>query len=417
MAGNVLLEDRVLKQLSGLTTTAPHTPHPDLEEALSTCSTRTETRREKRRREWHENKIRGSREKKQHNQATTPEEQFGLRAPQYAGPGYHCAPEHEHARSGAGRRRHPLHGRTESQWLVIEELKLCAGCLSRTTPPHKPGDGHAPCVGQPHAAFNDAKISAIRKALDRLKAEHRRVDGQEQAGTGSLQRSKQWRPGDTSSQGSQHTLDQGNKPRHRHADVDHGGCVLDVLGPPNEAYAKSEGGLHPFAPLYNLSNSSSYPQPGVRGATPSQCSASQAEVLDGSFSNVYLNLPSVIEKVSPQAAKPDDLSSELLRGMASLTPLLSGLPGFLIEEEIASIEEHTPLAAVIPDCESSSDVPRFQVEDWDTKTKVPESPQENLACSHEPAWKKMLRPYDRSWTVQGLCPSPVSLSSSNSSDR
>jgi hypothetical protein len=411
MSANVLLWDSSPKQLSGLTTAAPHTPHPG-SEAFSTCSTRTETRREKRRREWQEGKIRKSRERKQHNQATTPEEQIGFRPPQHTGRESLCAPELKHTRSAAVGRRHPLHGRTESQWDVIKELKLCAGCLSRTTPPHKPSDGHAPCAGQPNVAFEDAKISAIRKALDRLKAEHRRDDGQAQAGT------RHWRPGDNSLDGSQHTFCQGIETRRRHADAGHVDHVLDVFGPPHEAHAMSDGDPHSFAPLYNLSNSSSCPQPEVRDATPSQCFASQAEVLDGPFSNVYLNILSVIEKVSPQAAQPDHLSSELLAGIAPPTPLLSGLPGFLIEEEIASIEEYTPLAAVIPDCESSSGIPRVQVEDWETKTKVPESPQENLAdCSNEPVWKKILQPYDRAWTIQGLCPSPVSLSSFNSSNR
>jgi hypothetical protein len=40
-----------------------------------------------------------------------------------------------------GVRRRPPHGRTESQWKVIEELRLCAGCLVRTTSPHEQNMG------------------------------------------------------------------------------------------------------------------------------------------------------------------------------------------------------------------------------------------------------------------------------------
>jgi hypothetical protein len=405
MAGNALLGNSVPQQMSGLPTTAPHTPHTDLD-APSISPIHTETRREKRRREWQENKIRKSREKKQYNQATPLAEQIGLQVPGHAVHRSDCAPEHEHTRSAAGRRRHPLHGRSESQWLVIEELKLCAGCLSRTTPPHKPGDGHAPCTGQPNATFEDAKISAIRKALDRLRAAHRRDDGLEQTCNKSPQRGRQWRPGDTSSDGSQYTLCQGNEPRHRHADV----YVSDTFDPQYEAHAIPSDNPHPFAPLYNLSNSSSCPQPGVRGTAPSQCLASHAEDLYGSFSSVHLNIGGLIENVLPRTAKPDDHSSELLAGMAPPTPLISGLPGLLIEEELVSIGEHMHPSAVIPDCESSSVVPRVEVEDWEVKTKVCESPQESLACSNELAWK-LLQPYDRTWTMQGLCPSQVSISS------
>jgi hypothetical protein len=60
--------------IHGPTMAAPLASLADLGPLSRNCA-RTETRREKRRREWHEGKIRASRERKQHNQATTCGEQ------------------------------------------------------------------------------------------------------------------------------------------------------------------------------------------------------------------------------------------------------------------------------------------------------------------------------------------------------
>jgi hypothetical protein len=403
MAGKFPLRENVPKQTNELPT--PPTPHAD-QEASSTGSTRTETRREKRRREWQENKIRQSREKKQHNQAPTYDEKVGLRVPRTAGPEPQRALEHDHTGTISGGRRHPSHGRTENQWIVIEELKLCAGCLTRTTPPHKPGDLHAPCTGQPNAAFDGAKISMIRKALEQLKAEIRHNDDLGRTGIRSLQRNRQWHPGDTSSTGSQHTLYSGIESRHPHADAGHSEYASGTSRPTHEIHVMP-GGSHPFAPLYNLHASNSFLQRSFGTATPSQGTAAQEENPDKPLSDVHLNVSCVTEAVPLQAETTRNRSLELLAGIAPPTPLISGLPGFLIEEELGPIEEHTQLVALIPDCESSSDVPRVKVEDWDTKTKVPEGPQEGFTLSKVPIEKKLLHFYDRSWTMQGLCSPPV----------
>jgi hypothetical protein len=104
---------------------APHLPQavdPDTH-ALSTAPARMETRREKKRREWHEGKLSASREKIQRQQDSL------LVA------GSSRTESHFPSATG-GKQRHPSYGRIESQRRVIEELKLCASCLTRTIPPH-----------------------------------------------------------------------------------------------------------------------------------------------------------------------------------------------------------------------------------------------------------------------------------------
>jgi hypothetical protein len=104
---------------------APHLPQavdPDTH-ALSTAPAPMKTRREKRRREWHERKLSASREKIQRRQDSL------LVA------GSSRTESHSPSATG-GKQRQPSYGRTESQRRVIEELKICASCLTRTTPPH-----------------------------------------------------------------------------------------------------------------------------------------------------------------------------------------------------------------------------------------------------------------------------------------
>jgi hypothetical protein len=409
MAGPDPLGENAPERTAGPTMAAPPAPPTDLGALPSSC-TRTETRREKRRREWHEGKIKSSRDKKQHGQATTPEEQLGHRDPQHAGPEspYASAQSPTYPAAG-GKRHHPSHGRTESQWKDIEELRLCAGCLTRTTPPHKPGDGHAPCTGQPNAPFDLAKIAVIRKALDKLKIEHRRSDSLGWPDTISPQRNRQWRPGDTSSNASQHTLCQGIEPGRRYPEAGHGEYES---GPPGVSYdtrTTSGGGLNPFAPLYNLHNPSSYTHPRVGFTTLSQGSASQAEGLARPSPACSLAVNTAGSRPS-QAAAPANQSAELVAGIAPATPLLSGHPGELIEEDLGTIEELPPRIAAILDFQSSGDVPRVSVEDWDTFTRVPEDPTEDLISNKDPVERKMLHFGDRSWTIQGLCSSVVSFS-------
>jgi hypothetical protein len=109
-----------------------------------------------------------------------------------------------------------------------------------------------------------------------------------------------------------------------------------------------------------------------------------------------------------QAAAPSTRSADLLVGIAPATPLILAHPDELIEEDLGTIEEHAPLIAVIPDCESSSGVPKFKVEDWDTSTRGPEDLQEELIPDEDPILKKMIRFGDRSWTLQGLWNAVVS---------
>jgi hypothetical protein len=222
-------------------------------EAKSTAGNRTETRREKKRREWHEAKIIQSRERRRRYETISSAEQIKLQCPQNADPQIKQAPafqwaagEEDKLRVGSESATEPYHtsgkpdpsyGRTESQWTVIEELKLCASCLNRTTPPHNPEHPHAPCTGQPFANFSNAKISAIRKVLDQSKAEIRHNDilDSKRLGIRSSQRSRQWRSENNSSMRNQHNIY-----------YDHGSGYLNTV--PN--YRLHEFSGYPEAPSF-----------------------------------------------------------------------------------------------------------------------------------------------------------------------
>jgi hypothetical protein len=214
---------------------APHLPQavdPDTH-AQSTAPARMETRREKKRREWHEGKISASREKIQRQQESL----------LVAGS---SRTESHFPSATEGKQRHPSYGRTESQWRVIEELKLCACCLTRTTPPHRPGNRHAPCIGQQNAPFDHAKLSIIRKALDKLKAEHRRSESLRWPEIISPQRNRQKHPSDSSANQSQRPL---VSPFSHDAS--------DIAG----------GSLKSLAPLYNVRNPGFYFQERSKSGT------------------------------------------------------------------------------------------------------------------------------------------------------
>jgi hypothetical protein len=406
MAATDPLGENVSAQTGGLSTATMPAAQAD-QVAVPTSSARPETRRTKRRREWQENKIRTTRENKQHNQAATSGEQIGIHAPRYAGPESPCAAGHSHAGLATGRRRHSSHGRTESQWKVIEELRLCAGCLTRTIPPHKPGDGNAPCTGQPTAAFDHTKISVIRKALNKPTTELRRVDDPGWNSIAFPHRNEQWRPGDDSWDGSQRTLGPGIEMGHQSAYAGHSRYVSSMPSLSHEAHATSGGSLPQFAPLYNLHDPNSYHQHRAECTTSDQRSAPQAaDLAERSSSSIYLCTVVPTEGLTAQAPAPSSDSTELL-GMAPATPLIPSHPGELIEEDLGTLEDHTPRIAVIPVCESSDDVPRLCIEDWDTVTKVSEGLPEELISSEDSVKKKALHLEDRSWTMQGLCTSLV----------
>jgi hypothetical protein len=405
MAGPDPLGENAPERTAGPTMAAPPT---DLGALPSSCA-RTETRREKRRREWHEGKIKSSRDKKQHGQATTPEEQLGHRDPQHAGPEspYASAQSPTYPAAG-GKRHHPSHGRTESQWKDIEELRLCAGCLTRTTPPHKPGDGQAPCTGQRNVPFDSAKIAVIRKALDKLKIEHRRSDSLGRPDTISPQRNRQWRPGDTLSNASQCTLYPSIQQEHRYPEAGLSGYESGPPGGTSNGNATSGGRLSSFAPLYNIRNPSFYLQPRVEFTTPSQGSDPQVESLAHPSSSFYRRTVDTMEDLTHQAAAPITGSAAFLVGIAPATPVISAHPGELIEEDLETIEEYTPRIAAILNFQGSGEMPNFKVEDWDTQTKVPESPPEDFMSGVDPIEKKMLQFGDRSWTLKGLWNAVVS---------
>jgi hypothetical protein len=123
-----------------------------------------ETARQRKRREWQEAKIekirsknRGIVEGKQLDSTTSAILDEHVE-PQYPG----AKPSSSRDQVGSSPDRSP------SQWKTIRELKLCARCLTRTIPPHKPGFEGAPCEGQPYEPWNASGIERIRRASMRL---------------------------------------------------------------------------------------------------------------------------------------------------------------------------------------------------------------------------------------------------------
>jgi hypothetical protein len=81
----------------------------------------------------------------------------------------HVEPQYPGAKPSSSRDQvGSLPDRSPSQWKTIRELKLCARCLTRTIPPHKPGFEGAPCKGQPYEPWNASGIERIRRASMRL---------------------------------------------------------------------------------------------------------------------------------------------------------------------------------------------------------------------------------------------------------
>jgi hypothetical protein len=187
-------------------------------------SARKETRREKRRREWQEEKIRAIREKK----GLAEESSVGAES---------SRAESQFSVATGYQQRLLSYGRTESQWRVIEDLELCARCLTRTNPPHGPGDSYAPCTGQRNAPFDYATIYGTRGARD------------SEAGDTVRHRDRKWRPG-----GAQLETD-GFYPAAGYIEHDSYGSGVTY-----DTHATYGGDLNRFAPLYPFRIPSSDPE-------------------------------------------------------------------------------------------------------------------------------------------------------------
>jgi hypothetical protein len=117
----------------------------------------TETLRLQRRRAWHVRKIKESAQKHVLNRPASRNEYLDSPKPN---------PEPTTSTQTALEIAScPLPDRSPGQWKIIRELKLCSGCLTRTTPPHKPHTDGAPCEGRPYALFDKVNIGRIRKEL------------------------------------------------------------------------------------------------------------------------------------------------------------------------------------------------------------------------------------------------------------
>jgi hypothetical protein len=407
-----------------LETTTPHTP-PTSHEARPPIPTVMATPRLEKRRRWQEDKIKNSRDKSKKKPATTPAEQSRPEASTSAATETHDVPHDSHAICTAGGRLRVVPHRSASEWKVIRELKLCAGCLTKTIPPHKPGDEHAVCTGQPHAQWNKAEIARIRKASNQLKGRNKLP---EQGQIRAMQHNEPVLPAchlvASIQSGNATSLGFGPGPYPAHVNVGYGnGYHLAVgssyVAPPTPGHfftlpvpgPRSHGPSFYLHPQNRLARSTQYSQ---RQVAPSDSSATHVDGLDEA---VVAGEPLIVR--TPQRAPalmktPTKRSRELefnVLGIDPPTPDTTGLPENLIEEfgPTGMQPEHT---TVMPASESSGLVPIDPVKprEWDGETKVADEPDDalkNLVADLSSIEKSLSKrntvlPEERSWTLKGL---------------
>jgi hypothetical protein len=433
MTDNIFLRRKASPQTNRLETTTPQPLHSD-PQAPADDLPEDKVPRKERREGWHAKKIQDRRSKKKHRPATMGPNSLEAPSSLDSEP---CstllATQMCHAVSG---RVCALHNRTESQQKTIRELKLCAGCLTRTTPPHKPADKQAPCKGQPSAPFSEANISKIRKGLHRQAEDIRRRDFRSRIASGPVPRDQQRQPAYAPSTSSQHKADRASELALQHNDKGNG---TPTLASSYAAHARP-GDHNTYAPLYIRYNSSSYIQKSL-GNTPdtsyTQNSETQSQPCvtwaDGrvaSFPGAQTFAVHRLENFGPQgtttAKRRVSLSIDVL-GMDTPTPIPTGIPEIHIEgdDELRGVRSH--FTGMVPDWGSSISISSLQSDerDWDVETNVTDRLQrlelegvdDEKPTSSELEIEKLLHKEkqtvlsaNRSWTLKGLCPSLVSFS-------
>ncbi|KAH3995762.1 hypothetical protein HBI56_146700 [Parastagonospora nodorum] len=363
-----------------LETPSPSTPHTDCGPSLHDFATKTP--RLKRRREWQEGKIAGSRAKNKNKSVAAPAAQGGsMVSASTTETETHDAFQSQvlQGSCSAGGKAHPLPDRSPGQWKTIRQLKLCAGCLTRTIPPHNQGSEDAPCKGQPDALFDKVKISRIRREL-----QGRYMDS-ERARRKYGQQSKQPQPGDVSSPFYQH----GNpflSLRHSlHPAVSHFDHVLPVLGNASGVPATPGYLLALTAPPFNVHDPSSVFHPRERLSGSKQCAMQRVSRSSGSVTQIgdsdrllVPNEPCIARTPyysHASAAINVKQSSEQNIDIMGMDPPTPVIPKILIEADIGPTSESLQETAVMPCSESSKSA--FTVaandHDWDDETRVPET--------------------------------------------
>ncbi|KAF1913224.1 hypothetical protein BDU57DRAFT_532296 [Ampelomyces quisqualis] len=354
-------------------TTVLQMPHDGLRAAVDDSrGGKKETQREARRKAWQASKIQDSRTKKRPDQETKLVEQHALevfRSPASEPQGVASIAHKRHASGGTV---HLPHNRTQNEWKVICELKLCAGCLTRTIPPHKPGDKRAPCKDRPSASYDAKLIRLIRRKLKQDANEVRRqaVPGHNIAK--HMQRNQPNQPLCAPSTISHRDSSHGIALSVGYCESDNSPCGLRS----SDRHVPA-----PFAPIYNLQDPGSYDQSGIRaalyrqfGPALSQSSATHVDSSTGLASAEQFQ--HARDKPHPMTllGRPADLNIDMM-GMTPTTPSPTDLPTLHFEDELGPVNQGLQHAANISFSESSGRAPRFDVEDWDSKTKVSEDIQ------------------------------------------
>lgn len=415
MAENVEPMKHAPEQAGGL---IPSTPQPT--KIAGSEPPNDESQRDRRRREWHTAKI----ERRKEEQRLKRKTKSAGCGPCPPGAETHNAPPsayHDHA---AGLESSRPHNRTPSQWKTILELHLCAGCLTRTIPPHKPSDKRAPCKGCPSVPYEEADISAIRKEIARQEVVARRKGNAKCMLAQSDGRRQQRQPARSLTHRDksiphpdpEHNVQYGYLDRSQHA------------GPrPNEVDVQ---------PLYNFRDPSSFTPYYAEASLPRRPKA-YPDIMSQSSGTLgqqvwaesmpeepgELQILSLIETRPVASPKPSQELDISMMGMTPTTPSLSGAPEIHIEGEMKHTGVASPRIRVIPNADIGTLLPPISNEDrdWDSVTNVAEGLEQKGLQSTvvgDPSSSKLLVEMllgeanarfisaERSWTLQGLRPSP-----------
>lgn len=406
----------------------PGTPQPQKLEASEPPD--DESRRNKRRRKWQAAKILESRAKQRQNRNTISADRSSLTSPCPPAVETRNAPPSAYLDHAAGLDESRPHNRTPGQWKTILELQLCAGCLTRTIPPHKPKDERAPCKDLPSVPYDEVYIAAIRKGLAREEPPARRKGNVERVAMQSGGRKQQRIPAHAPPYGDNRTPHPTLGP-----DAQYGyGNPSQHIG--SLSYGGDEHGKSLHAPLYNFGSSSSYHP---YRTMPSPYGRHSARPGTGSRSSITLEPPEraelvpedsrgskVLKSVNTQPVTPPKQSVVDI-DMLGMTPVTPFIPAIHVEgaTELAGVASHP--VGLLPDSDISALMPPRSNDDrdWDSVTNVAEAPEEakllGVLGEDESSSKSLVEKLlgetkvielsvERSWTLKGLCPSLVSHS-------
>ncbi|KAH7382735.1 hypothetical protein DE146DRAFT_240414 [Phaeosphaeria sp. MPI-PUGE-AT-0046c] len=400
----------------------PSTPQP---KTLATCELPDDdTPRDRRRRAWHTAKIEERRAKQRLNQSTKSPDRGGLMVT--------CSPVAETCHApldayldhDAYLHENKPHDRTHGQWKIIKELGLCAACLTRTIPSHKPSDQRAPCKGRLSVPFEDADIPTIRRELARHKNDVRRKGNANRMAVQSNGRRQQRLPVSAPAYGDKRMPNQNTESTVQYDYTNH---------------SQQGGDMHaeslPFAPLYNFQDPSYYDPYHAHASLhggPQEHSGARSQ------SSITLEHPGQVESVPDESqilqmlhpidfesATPPKQSAVLDMDVMGMTPITPLIPTIHVEGETELKDAASHRIGFMPNGDigtlmaPTSDYDR----DWDSVTNVAEGLEQtklqdtvhgDLSSSRllvelfVDEGKVIPLPADRSWTLKGLYTSLVS---------